>query len=65
MNTSSTNRGGQSDAPLPRIPAFVLSFSLTHVYGGFMKLENLTLAVVYVIAAAVVLMDVFVWRATI
>jgi hypothetical protein len=30
-----------------------------------MKLENLTLAVVYVIAAAVVLMDVFVWRATI
>ena len=30
-----------------------------------MKAENITLAVVYVLAAAVVLMDVFVWRATI
>jgi hypothetical protein len=30
-----------------------------------MKAENFALAVVYVIAAAVVLMDVFVWRATI
>jgi hypothetical protein len=29
------------------------------------KPETIALAVVYVIAAAVVLMDVFVWRATI